>query len=134
MNSKKVLISGAGIGGLTLAYFLQKNGFTPVVIEKAPSLRHNGYMIDFFSSGIFVSEKMGIMEELKSRDHDILTLRQHDKNSNKELSLNLSTFKEAMNGHLQAAAAWSRRARLPRQTFRLILKSSTRSVISFRSS
>lgn len=43
MNSNKnILISGAGISGLTLAYWLQQWGFTPTVIEKRPNLDQRG--------------------------------------------------------------------------------------------
>ena len=36
----RVLISGAGPAGLSLAYWLQHSGFTPVVIEKVAAIRH----------------------------------------------------------------------------------------------
>jgi 2-polyprenyl-6-methoxyphenol hydroxylase-like FAD-dependent oxidoreductase len=42
-----VLISGAGIAGPTLAFWLQKYGFAPTLVECAPALRTNGYVIDF---------------------------------------------------------------------------------------
>ncbi|HVC32294.1 MAG TPA: NAD(P)-binding protein [Chloroflexota bacterium] len=43
----KILIAGAGIAGLTLAYCLERHGHHPVVVEKLPGLRDAGYMIDF---------------------------------------------------------------------------------------
>jgi len=43
----RVLISGAGIAGPTLAYWLAHYGFTPTIVEKAPRLRTGGYIIDF---------------------------------------------------------------------------------------
>ncbi|WP_315860809.1 FAD-dependent oxidoreductase [Amycolatopsis sp. EV170708-02-1] len=33
---RKVLISGAGIAGTTLAYWLRRHGFAPTVVERAP--------------------------------------------------------------------------------------------------
>ena len=36
---KKVLVSGGGIAGLTLAYWLHKHGHQPIVIEKAEEIR-----------------------------------------------------------------------------------------------
>ena len=50
MASKTVLISGAGIGGPTLAYWLKAAGFEPTIIEHAPKLRSGGYVIDFWVS------------------------------------------------------------------------------------
>ena len=44
----RILISGAGIAGPTLAYWLDRYGFTPTLIETAPRLRTGGYIIDFW--------------------------------------------------------------------------------------
>jgi len=43
MNNKSVLISGAGIAGPTLAFWLKAGGFEPTLIEHAPALRSGGY-------------------------------------------------------------------------------------------
>ena len=100
MSSKRVLISGAGIGGLTLAYFLHRNGHQPVIVEKAASLRDGGYMIDFFSSGITVAEKMGIIDELKARNHASNIIIQQNKKGIRQFVLNMSGFRAAVNGKL----------------------------------
>ena len=68
MENKNILISGAGIAGPALAYWLRKYGFKPTVIELAPKLREGGYAIDFFGAGFDVAEKMGILSDLKSAD------------------------------------------------------------------
>src|SRR5215472_11041865 len=54
-----VLISGAGIAGPTLAFWLRKYGFAPTVVESAPALRTSGYVIDFWGIGYDIAEKMG---------------------------------------------------------------------------
>jgi 2-polyprenyl-6-methoxyphenol hydroxylase-like FAD-dependent oxidoreductase len=64
--NKNILISGAGISGLTLAYWLQKRGFSPTIVEKRPDLHDRGYMIDFYGSGYDVAEKMNLIEQLQS--------------------------------------------------------------------
>jgi len=69
MKNKKILISCAGIAGLTLAYWLEKFGFEPTLIEIGDHLRNEGYMIDFFGSGYDVAEKMGILPTLQERDY-----------------------------------------------------------------
>ena len=51
MDRLKVLISGAGIAGLTLAYWLEKYGFSPSLVEKRLDLSDEGYMIDFLGPG-----------------------------------------------------------------------------------
>ena len=55
----KIAISGAGIGGAALAYWLLRTGQEPTLIEKAPHLRSGGYMIDFWGVGYTVAERMG---------------------------------------------------------------------------
>jgi 2-polyprenyl-6-methoxyphenol hydroxylase-like FAD-dependent oxidoreductase len=47
VKRKSVLISGAGIAGPTLAYWLLHRGFEPVLMERAAQFREGGYMIDF---------------------------------------------------------------------------------------
>lgn len=100
MNHKKILISGAGIAGLTLAYFLQKKGFEPLVIEKAASLRDGGYMIDFFSSGVHVIEQMGLLETLKKRDHGSSIVRQYTDKGKASMTLNIADFRASQQGKL----------------------------------
>lgn len=45
-NNRKILISGASIAGPALAYWLNRYGFQPTIVEKAPALREGGYAID----------------------------------------------------------------------------------------
>ncbi|MGH2481612.1 MAG: FAD-dependent monooxygenase, partial [Ktedonobacteraceae bacterium] len=63
----RVLISGGGIAGLTLANFLQQSGISSVVIEQANAMRRDGYAIDFFGTGYDVAERMGLIDQLLSR-------------------------------------------------------------------
>jgi 2-polyprenyl-6-methoxyphenol hydroxylase-like FAD-dependent oxidoreductase len=51
----RILISGAGIAGATLAYWLARHGMRPTLVEKAPTLRTGGYMIDFWGAGFEVA-------------------------------------------------------------------------------
>lgn len=60
MENKNVLISGAGIAGLTLAYWLKRHGFVPTLIEKHPVLRTGGYKIDLRGVALEVLKRMGI--------------------------------------------------------------------------
>ncbi|KFX94056.1 hypothetical protein O988_06497 [Pseudogymnoascus sp. VKM F-3808] len=61
----KVIIIGAGIAGLTLAWWLAKDGWDVVVLEHARGPRGIGYAIDFFGSGYDVAERMGLVEDLR---------------------------------------------------------------------
>ncbi|MDR3386543.1 MAG: FAD-binding domain [Rudaea sp.] len=65
MKNRKVLIVGTGIAGTTLAYWLNRYGFEPTLIERAEQLRTGGYVIDFWGLGYDVAEKMGLLPALK---------------------------------------------------------------------
>ena len=54
-----VLISGAGIAGATLAFWLRKHGFAPTLVECAPTLRTGGYVIDFWGLGYDIAKEWG---------------------------------------------------------------------------
>jgi 2-polyprenyl-6-methoxyphenol hydroxylase-like FAD-dependent oxidoreductase len=58
----KVLISGAGIAGLTAAFWLRRFGFTPTIVERAESLVVGGYKIDVRGSAVEVLRRMGMYD------------------------------------------------------------------------
>ena len=44
--TRTVLISGASIAGPALAFWLRHHGFRPVVVERAPTVRGGGYVLE----------------------------------------------------------------------------------------
>ena len=71
----KVLISGAGIAGPTLAYWLAHYGLKPTIIEAAPRLRTGGYIIDFWGAGFDIADRMGLLAEISSRGYLVREVR-----------------------------------------------------------
>jgi len=65
----RVLISGAGIAGPTLAYWLAQYGFEPTLLESAPALRTGGYVIDFWGAGFDVADRMGLLPEIRRKGY-----------------------------------------------------------------
>jgi 2-polyprenyl-6-methoxyphenol hydroxylase-like FAD-dependent oxidoreductase len=65
----RILISGAGIAGPTLAYWLAHYGFEPTIVEKAPQLRTGGYIIDFWGIGFDIAERMGLLPEIRQKGY-----------------------------------------------------------------
>ncbi|ATG50826.1 2-polyprenyl-6-methoxyphenol hydroxylase [Brachybacterium vulturis] len=63
-----VTIIGGGIAGLALAHELAPD-HAVTVLESSPGPRGGGFMIDFFGPGFLAAERMGIIEELRSRGH-----------------------------------------------------------------
>ena len=98
MNNKNILISGAGIAGTTLAWWLKKFGFNPTLIEIAPALREGGYAIDFMGAGYDVAEKMGIIPALKEVDINFSKLVFVDSNNKEKGSMNYQKIKNFLNG------------------------------------
>lgn len=70
-----VLISGAGIAGPCLAWWLAKNGHRPVVLEKAPEPRSGGYIIDFWGKGYTLADRMGLLPRLLDAGYRVKEVR-----------------------------------------------------------
>ncbi len=68
-----VLISGAGIAGTTLAYWLHAHGFEVTVVERAHGLNAGGYKVDIRGAALRVAERMGIRDDI----HDKRTAVRH---------------------------------------------------------
>src|SRR5579884_4211853 len=79
----KVLISGAGIAGPTLAWWLAHYGLEPVLVEKAPVLRTGGYVIDFWGVGFDTADRMGVMPEIRRRGYMVREVRIVNRNGRK---------------------------------------------------
>lgn len=75
MQAKTVVISGIGIAGPTLAYWLAERGLAPMLVERAPQLRTSGYIIDFWGVGYDIAEKMGLLPEIHREGYDVRELR-----------------------------------------------------------
>src|ERR1700704_6690777 len=65
MASLDVLISGAGIAGCTLAYWLTRNGHSVTVVERSGSLRSSGSPVDVRGRAADVAERMNITARLR---------------------------------------------------------------------
>jgi len=97
MHNRNILISGAGIAGTTLAFWLKKFGFNPTIIESSPALREGGHAIDFMGAGFDVAERMGIIAALKSVDINFSKLVFVDNNNKERGSMNYQKIKKFLN-------------------------------------
>ena len=74
----RILISGASIAGPVLAYWLNQQGFTVTVVERAPSARKTGgHSVDLFRPAVDISERMGVLPRIEELNTgaDRMTLR-----------------------------------------------------------
>ncbi|MCX7122031.1 MAG: FAD-dependent monooxygenase [Gammaproteobacteria bacterium] len=64
----KILISGAGIAGLTAAYWLNQYGFEVDIVDKFRGGQNRfGYAIDLRAAGLSILKKMNLHEKLRDK-------------------------------------------------------------------
>lgn len=94
----RILICGAGIAGLALAQCLERSGHRPLIVERAPRRRHEGYMIDFFGSGYDASCRMGLIPDLERIHYPIAKLTFIDEDGYERFSLPYPTLRKRLFG------------------------------------
>src|SRR5579872_7282580 len=94
----RVLISGAGIAGPTLAYWLAHYGFQPTIVERAPKLRTGGYIIDFWGAGFDIAERMELMPEIRRKGYSIQEVRVVDSEGKKVAGFPTDGISEVLGG------------------------------------
>jgi 2-polyprenyl-6-methoxyphenol hydroxylase-like FAD-dependent oxidoreductase len=65
--SLRVLISGGGIAGNALAFFLARQGHDVTVVERFPDLRATGLQLDLRGPGIEVLRRMGLEDAFRAK-------------------------------------------------------------------
>src|SRR5581483_6042271 len=100
----KVLISGAGIAGPTLAYWLTRYGFETTLVERSSALRTGGYIIDFWGAGFEVAERMGILAEVLRCGYQVQDVRIVDRDGKRIAGFPASAFKRATSGRFTSVA------------------------------
>lgn len=66
MNDRTVLISGAGVAGPALAFWLRRHGFAVTVVERAPGLRPGGQAVDVRGTAREVVDRMGLTARIRA--------------------------------------------------------------------
>ncbi|MEZ0384028.1 FAD-binding domain [Mycobacterium sp. pW045] len=92
----RIAISGAGVAGTALAYWLHRIGHTPTVIEKAPAFRSGGYMIDFWGVGYTVAQRMGIAAQLLDKGYQIESVRSVGADGRTVATLDANVFRDLL--------------------------------------
>ncbi len=94
----RVAINGVGIGGPTLAFWLQYYGHEPVLFEKAPNLRAGGYLIDFWGLGYEIAERMGILPTLRACAYRMERMRLVGADGRPQATAELSAMRDVLDG------------------------------------
>ena len=103
----RVLISGGGIAGLTLAYWLHQYGCVPVVIDQAEEIRRDGYAIDFFGTGYDVAERMDLIARLQPQQVPIEYVAFVNGAGEPIASLDIALMRKVMDGKYMALMHWT---------------------------
>lgn len=110
---RTVLISGAGIAGPTLAFWLKHAGFAPTLVERAPQLRGGGYVIDFWGLGYEIAQRMGLEPDILRTGYRVKELRVVNGGGRRVAGFGTSVFTELTGGRYVTIA----RSELSRLTF-----------------
>ena len=98
MANKSVLISGIGVAGPTLAYWLGRSGFRVTMIERAPRLRNGGYVIDFWGLGYDIAERMGLAGDIHRIGYHVREMRIVDDRGGRVTGFGTKVFQELTGG------------------------------------
>ena len=98
MTARSVLISGAGIAGPTLAFWLNAAGFRTTIVERAPGLRAGGYVLDFWGLGYDIAERMGLASALKRVGYSMREMRIVDARGERITGFGTRVFRELTGG------------------------------------
>jgi 2-polyprenyl-6-methoxyphenol hydroxylase-like FAD-dependent oxidoreductase len=112
----RVLISGIGIAGPTLAYWLSLHGIKSTLVERAPQLRTGGYALDFWGLGFDVAERMGILPGLRRDGYNIRELRIVNAQGRRIGGFDVDAFRKAARGRYLTIA----RSDLARNIYRQV--------------
>ncbi|MCG8927943.1 FAD-dependent oxidoreductase [Lentzea sp. CC55] len=97
-NAQRALVVGAGIAGLTSAWWLERAGWDVLVVERAPSFRTGGYMIDFFGPGHEVARRMGLLPALEERRAPISSVTSVDASGRRRGEISASAYEAVATG------------------------------------
>ena len=115
----KIAISGAGVAGPTLAYWLHRLGHEPTMIEVAPRFRRGGYVIDFWGAGYEVAQRMGLEDELLSSGYAVDAIRMVKANGTTAARLDAEVFRRVTAGRFTSLP----RGELAHAIYRLVEQS-----------
>ena len=86
-RNARILISGAGIAGLTASIWLSRAGFRPLIVEKAPKIRADGFIITLSAHCYHLAREMGILDDLIALNNRIRGSSYHDRSGRAVLEL-----------------------------------------------
>ncbi|MBX3480743.1 MAG: FAD-binding domain [Caulobacter sp.] len=96
----RIAVSGAGVAGPTVAWWLAKAGHDITLIEVAPAFRAGGYVIDFWGVGYSVAERMGLLPKIHQAGYRFNALRLVDEQGRKVGGFSTEPLRRLTGGRL----------------------------------
>ncbi|WP_231445960.1 FAD-dependent monooxygenase [Brevibacterium zhoupengii] len=94
-TSRRVLVVGLGIAGMSTAIRLHQAGWEPVVIERAPARRPGGHFIALFGTGRIAAERLGVLDLIENRTNPDHHSWEIDRKGRKRPGLGFGTIPSA---------------------------------------
>src|SRR5262249_40499675 len=91
-----VLISGAGIAGCTLAYWLARHGHAATVVERGGAIRSSGAPVDIRGSTTEVVDEMGLMPQLQAASTSVAGISFFDSAGQRRAHVDLAGFRRSL--------------------------------------
>lgn len=98
MAPRTALISGLGVAGPALAYWLLRRGWQPTLIERAAEPRQGGYIIDVWGMGYELLERMGLIEPVLAAGYQLREVRLVDRLGHRVGGFDADVFRRATRG------------------------------------
>lgn len=96
----RAVVVGAGIAGLTSAWWLARTGWDVVVVERASGPSASGFAIDMFGAGMEVADRMGILGALRAAQVKIDAVQYLDPSGHARGRIDYDRFVEAADGRV----------------------------------
>ena len=112
----QIVINGIGVAGPALAYWLTKSGHEVLLVEEAPRLRTDGYIIDFWGIGYDIAERMGLIGEIRALGYQVREVRYVDRTGRTRGGFDAKVFRRMTNDRFTSV----RRSDLSATIFRAI--------------
>ncbi|MGC4895312.1 FAD-dependent monooxygenase [Micromonospora sp. DT31] len=96
-----VLISGAGVAGSALAWWLRRLGFRPTVVECVAAPRDGGYKVDVRGAALTVLDRMGLAGAVRSHDTGMRLARFLDRRGRQLATMDAALFGGRTGGDIE---------------------------------